>query len=669
MKKRRRLANRVVIFAVILAIVSSVFFYVPMNVRASESLDSDISWTTKRSTVVITASFVASSQQFNYNGETFYIDFVASNLDISSFLSHLFEEGKCYVVDSAKVRALSVDRTYTDLQVSYGTAELLTSESALFQFDSVSFKYDGSSLPFKIQIRQPARCTAEPVTSSFHGFSAELTATYSFSVDIVYASISEERYEAYEKGFNNGYLQGSSDGQSKGYNLGFASGYNSGYSDGYTQGESSVDTDAYYQDGFEDGFDSGVGSVDTDAYYQDGFNEGFASGVNSVDTENIYNTGYESGYNSGYSQGYEDSYKLGYDGAYELGYSTAYEDMKKSSVASGDSKTVTTKIDIANSSLDIEDTNTTLPITYQNVTDYETYLDDSLSDHDLMFEYWHIDEDGGLIEGTLSDDIASSYTLYTFGLYEKNYIYGLGYYVDGVQKLFTASTDAYAYKITVKQSATEYKRSDIWKAWNIVGTQSDVQSGDADLGARFYSDSKLEHTYFIYTNNLPVDIYSGVLFYFFDSDVTSASYDLSSTLTIEYTPYSRTEYNQIVNSVDNLGGKIDNLTNGYDSSVGDSMNDNFSATLNEYQTAEDSLFSSAKDGLSGFKFVNIASYPTLVTALSFVTSLMTSLFVAVGGEGSPIEIVLSVLFSIMLVSMAIGLYKYYQSNGKGGDGG
>lgn len=51
--------------------------------------------------------------------------------------------------------------------------------------------------------------------------------------------------------------------------------------------------------------------------------------------------------------------------------------------------------------------------------------------------------------------------------------------------------------------------------------------------------------------------------------------------------------------------------------------------------------------------------------MSFVTSMMTSVFVSMGGETGPVGIVLSVLFSVMIVSLAIGLYRFYVSKGKG----
>ena len=498
--------------------------------------------------------------------------------------------------------------------------------------------------------------------------------------------------ETYLSGYDSGYSEGYSEGNQAGWDAGHQSGYNYGYDYGYNlgviDGVNSVDTDSYYQDGFQDG----AASVDTDSYYQDGFQDGAASvdtdsyyqdgfqdGVDSIDTDSFYEAGYAAGNSFGYSSGYTAGYDAAYELAYEEGYNQAVENLTQSNVLENEPVTVTKQINIANSSLDIEDVNTTLPVNYDYEYDFDYVLSTAYSDHNLNFHYY---ESLGDIDTV--GDLNFTSTDYYYDLKTNDYMYGLGYYVAGEQKLFTASPDAYAYKVKIKQTKTDYSRSDIWKAWNIVGTHSEVLSGSASLGSRFYSGSQLEHTFFIHTDHVPLDIYTGVLFYFFDSDETSASYSLNATFTVEYTAYTRTEYNQIVDSIkkmdDSLGdidqslGDInsniteqgDQMMNGFDTADADSMNDSFSASLTKYQTAEDSLFSAAQSGLDGFTFVDFSSYPVLVTSMSFVTALMTSVYAAMGGETGPVGIVLSVLFSVMLVSMAIGLYRFYQSKGKGG---
>lgn len=52
----------------------------------------------------------------------------------------------------------------------------------------------------------------------------------------------------------------------------------------------------------------------------------------------------------------------------------------------------------------------------------------------------------------------------------------------------------------------------------------------------------------------------------------------------------------------------------------------------------------------------------MVTGISFVTATMTGWFNNAGGA-SGVGIVLSILFSVMLVAMVLGLYRWYQSKG------
>ena len=87
-----------------------------------------------------------------------------------------------------------------------------------------------------------------------------------------------------------------------------------------------------------------------------------------------------------------------------------------------------------------------------------------------------------------------------------------------------------------------------------------------------------------------------------------------------------------------------------------------SSGLNEYQTAEDSLWSTATTGMKDFAFFDIESVPAMVTGMSFITSIMGKWFNEAGGV-SGVGIVLSILFSVMLVSMVLGLYRLYQSAG------
>ena len=66
--------------------------------------------------------------------------------------------------------------------------------------------------------------------------------------------------------------------------------------------------------------------------------------------------------------------------------------------------------------------------------------------------------------------------------------------------------------------------------------------------------------------------------------------------------------------------------------------------------------------MKDFTFFDISSVPAMVTGMSFVGSIMSGWFTQAGGA-SGVGIVLSILFSIMLVAMVLGLYRWYQSKG------
>ena len=111
-----------------------------------------------------------------------------------------------------------------------------------------------------------------------------------------------------------------------------------------------------------------------------------------------------------------------------------------------------------------------------------------------------------------------------------------------------------------------------------------------------------------------------------------------------------------------IANQTDQLTNGYDDSKGNTVNSELSTGLNDYETAENSLFATATTGMKDFTFFDFESVPAMLTAVTFITSIMGSWFEQAGGA-SGVGIVLSILFSVMLVSMVLGLYRLYQSAG------
>lgn len=497
-------------------------------------------------------------------------------------------------------------------------------------------------------------------------------------------------------GYENGYQQGQADSVGSGYDEGYQSGFNDGVDEGYQSGK-----DDGYDDGYDVGFEAGAGSVNTDQYYQSGFN----AGVDSVDTDSFYAAGYEAGLNSGYQQAYDSGYAEGVSFGYSEGYAAARENVNQhltnTGTSSGETFQVKYKVDENKNALTLTDSNTTLPVAFEY-----SYGEDYEFDYEREFENYDYESNSSDTEDYVSAD---SWGSYSDGYFDGGFGYevssrtefdiiqngskidetyfkeltkkfekwrGYSYYYMAPVKLFTADTSAYAYKITLYQDSTTFTGKNINWIRNTVGEWSDIMSGESDLGLGFYNGSGGKFTYIIKTDNLPVDIYSALLMYFYCDQSNSASFDLVSNLTFDITPYTRNEFAGIMSNIDDLQGDIndrfgeleenlnqnfDDLMHSYDSSKGDLVNDNFQASLNEYETAENSLFNTATESLGAYEFFDFSSVPAMITGISFVTSVMTSIYTALGGVSGASGIILSILFSVMLVSMVLGLSRLYQS--------
>lgn len=253
-----------------------------------------------------------------------------------------------------------------------------------------------------------------------------------------------------------------------------------------------------------------------------------------------------------------------------------------------------------------------------------------------------------LISDVLFSDMSGGY----IGCYDNTCNYSEGFaYLTGIY-------DSQGYSIDLDPSHTYYFQFDITysppakisanyshylligsKSFPIAGTTSFFVSGDSisnyvdikTIATDIYSTSYPVYDYFLFSGSMKV-------------------YDFGSTGNIE-------------NIIDN---QTDNITNGFDSSSGSESHSKFVDGVADYETAEDSLFTSAKSGMDDYDFFDFSSIPAMLTGLSFVTSIMTSIFNSMGGA-SGAGIVLSVLFSVMLVAMAIGLYRYFVSSGKTDD--
>ena len=124
-------------------------------------------------------------------------------------------------------------------------------------------------------------------------------------------------------------------------------------------------------------------------------------------------------------------------------------------------------------------------------------------------------------------------------------------------------------------------------------------------------------------------------------------------------PTIKDNTDKLVQGQNETNNKLDNITNGYDSSSGDAASGKLDGSVSDFEQAEGSIFDSAQGHLKDFEFFDFNSIPAVVTGLSFVTSSMTAVFDAMGGL-SGAGIVLSVLFAVMFLSIVIGLYRYFK---------
>lgn len=272
--------------------------------------------------------------------------------------------------------------------------------------------------------------------------------------------------------------------------------------------------------------------------------------------------------------------------------------------------------------------------------------------------------------------------------------------------LFTSSSEFYGYSVQVTRTTnTTNTNENAYQKYWCIGTAGQLMNGE-NRGGNITSSS---FTAWVPTDYSVQAVHMAPLYQFnhaFDLDWEGAledgddllaydywgSYSINAKYTVKYTGYkTKTEYDSALSGIQselqnqtteledintgigdlnsNLNSGINNLQNGFDSTGGNTMNSNLSSTVDSYVSTENMLFTSAKSGLDSFEFTSIGSAPGLVTAMSLVGSLLTSAYRSMSltssGSGGIAQLVLFILFSVMLVSMALGLYHFYQ-NKKGG---
>lgn len=112
-------------------------------------------------------------------------------------------------------------------------------------------------------------------------------------------------------------------------------------------------------------------------------------------------------------------------------------------------------------------------------------------------------------------------------------------------------------------------------------------------------------------------------------------------------------------TTDAVNNGFNQAMNGYNDSAGNQVASDFGNSASGYEQAEDNLFQGSESSLSGFQFFDFSGYTGITTGLSFVSSMLVSIYNNFGGM-SGIGIVISVLFSVMFLAIVIGLYRYFK---------
>lgn len=140
-------------------------------------------------------------------------------------------------------------------------------------------------------------------------------------------------------------------------------------------------------------------------------------------------------------------------------------------------------------------------------------------------------------------------------------------------------------------------------------------------------------------------------FYTLRSELGTLLNSLHTKLTMNLTTWFDRQHQDMLD----LGDK---LTNSYDTTDSDKITSDFGTSVGNFEKAESELTDEAINNLGAFTIPEngIAYYGSQTQlALSLVSSMMQSVFISMGD----FNIIISVGFGIVIVSMLLGLYKFF----------
>lgn len=419
------------------------------------------------------------------------------------------------------------------------------------------------------------------------------TETHSFTNDIyiasIYLSLAAVDGAAYESAYDRGY----DDGEIAGFNDGKDYGYSHGYNDGYDDG---------YEEGISDSSGSGSGTVPgnppTDPDLFDAYNQGYAAGQ-SV------------GYNEGYSVGYDEGLSVGYENGYTAGFNAA-----KSSAGSGADKVGTTpelELEINGSKLGNGVTGPTF--TSSVIHDMQDSVLGDSHGHSVLSPFYSISGLDFYNDTLLQGDVNC-----TLNMYIDKYMYegveGLEivYAVPHLNNIDIYSPDGqrlgYDVDYTIENRDDEYK----------VIINLSIHLNDS-----YYGGNILIRPY------ITVNCFGPVL-----APVTVEYGGFISSSTLKYY----------------IGEKdIDDLINSKPSNS-DSFNDStdsFNDSVSSFESAEQDIFDTANSHVTNVQdsFYDPGSDASFLTAASLYSSMLSSLFLALGPMQS--VVIISLTFTIIFL--------------------
>jgi len=360
-----------------------------------------------------------------------------------------------------------------------------------------------------------------------------------------------------------------------------------------------------YQSGYNAGYAAGLSQGESSGYssgYDAGYTEGESVGYDSGFQAGVDSVDTQSYYDAGYEAGYTSGYSEGYDSGYDEGYADAMD-----KVAGWGADDTVYPVQVAKRVAVYNGYVTSSELTFVPDT-YDMYLGDGL---------------------TVIDDI------------DPTHVFCLSGSLNNFQLSANGGSSYSSYSLVAEVGGREcvigrYRTNDLISKTFKFFIPGDLISDVANLKC----------------------VVSGAV-------GTDSAYEPYLSIVIDSWDLYLYDYGPSGNTQNHIANQTDQLTNGYDSSVGDSTSSVFSDGVSEYEEVEGSLFTSAKSGLADYQFFDLESEPSVLTGISFVTSIMTGIFNSMGGLTGA-GIVLSVLFSVMLVSIVAGLYRYFVYSGKGG---